>query len=171
MQNRAVLMNKTNPDCIVSIHQNSYTEEAIDGAQVFYYTSSHTGKTLASLIQQSLIKLSDPSNHRVEKSNISYYLLKQANSPIVIVECGFLSNQKECKKLMDDTYQQQLAWAIHIGILQYLNGVSIQFTYFKITSQISSFSQPSLHEAIPARPYSFRSFAFSSMDASSSNQT
>ena len=71
MQNRAALMNKATPDCIVSIHQNSYTEESIDGAQVFYYTSSHTGKTLASLIQQSLIKRADPSNHRVEKSNSS----------------------------------------------------------------------------------------------------
>ena len=66
----------------------------------------------------------DPTNHRVEKSNDSYYLLKNASAPIVIVECGFLSNWAESKKLVDDTYQQKLAWAIHMGILQYLNGVT-----------------------------------------------
>ena len=125
MEQRAILMNTANADCIVSIHQNSYTEESIDGAQVFFYTSSKDGKTLAALIQKSLIQRADPSNHRKEKSNDSYYLLKQASTPIVIVECGFLSNEKESKKLVDDTYQQKLAWAIHIGILQYLNGTTI----------------------------------------------
>ena len=125
MQNRALLMNESDADCIISIHQNSYPEESIHGAQVFYYTPSNKGKTLAALIQQSLIKRADPSNHRKEKSNDSYFLLKQAQAPIVIVECGFLSNRKECKKIKDDTYQQQLAWAIHMGILQYLNGVAI----------------------------------------------
>lgn len=122
MLHRTAFMNEASPDCIVSIHQNSYPDESIDGAQVFYYTGSQQGNTLASLIQKSLIDDVDPSNHRVEKANDSYYLLKNASAPIVIVECGFLSNWEESKKLVDDAYQQKLAWAIHIGILQYLNG-------------------------------------------------
>ena len=121
MAARVERMNKPLPDCIVSIHQNSYPEESIDGAQVFYYTGSDAGKTLAALIQDELITDVDPSNHRTEKSNSSYYLLKNASAPIVIVECGFLSNWAESKKLVDDTYQQKLAWAIHMGILQFLN--------------------------------------------------
>lgn len=121
MDARVERMNKPLPDCIVSIHQNSYPEESIDGAQVFYYTGSDAGKTLAALIQDELITDVDPSNHRTEKSNSSYYLLKNASAPIVIVECGFLSNWAESKKLVDDAYQQKLAWAIHMGILQFLN--------------------------------------------------
>lgn len=124
MTRRAALMNEANADCIISIHQNSYPQEAIDGAQVFYYTGSDEGAALASLIQKSLIARADPSNHRVEKPNDTYYLLKQSRSPIVIVECGFLSNWAESKKLVDDTYQQTLAWAIHLGVLQYLNGLN-----------------------------------------------
>ena len=123
MLNRASFMNQANADCIISIHQNSYPEESIDGAQVFYYTGSDSGHSLAALIQNALIHDADPSNHRTEKSNDSYYLFKNVSTPVVIVECGFLSNFKESKKLVDDTYQQKLAWAIHIGILQYLNGV------------------------------------------------
>lgn len=122
MANRTALMNEASADCIISIHQNSYPDEAIDGAQVFYYTGSDAGKNLASLIQKELVSDVDPTNHRVEKANDTYYLLKNASAPIVIVECGFLSNQAECKKLVDDAYQQKLAWAIHMGVLQYLNG-------------------------------------------------
>ena len=125
MINRAAKMNEASADCIVSIHQNSYPDSSIDGAQVFYYTSSSDGKNLAALIQQELIRGADPSNHRQEKANNSYYLLKTVPSPIVIVECGFLSNLEESKKLVDDTYQQTLAWTIHLGILQYLNDVVI----------------------------------------------
>ncbi len=121
---RTTLMNDARPDCIVSIHQNSYPDSAIDGAQVFYYTGSDSGETLATLIQKELVTDVDPTNHRVEKPNSSYYLLKNATAPIVIVECGFLSNWEESKKLVDDTYQQKLAWAIHMGILQYLNGAT-----------------------------------------------
>lgn len=124
MANRAALMNEANADCIVSIHQNSYPDESVDGAQVFYYTKSDSGKTLATLIQQELVTDIDPTNHRIEKSNDNYYLLKNVSAPLVIVECGFLSNWTESKKLVDDTYQKKLAWAIHMGILQYLNGVT-----------------------------------------------
>ena len=121
MNNRVSLINASGADCVVSIHQNSYPEESIDGAQVFYYNGSASGKTLAALIQWELITDIDPSNHRTEKANNSYYLLKNVTAPMVIVECGFLSNWAESKKLADDTYQQKLAWAIHMGILQYLN--------------------------------------------------
>ena len=76
MAKRLELMNSSNADCIISIHQNSYIQESIDGAQVFYYTGSDQGKELASLLQKSLISRVDPTNHRVEKSNDSYYLLK-----------------------------------------------------------------------------------------------
>lgn len=128
METRAALMNEARADCIISIHQNSYHEESVQGAQVFYYSGSDQGKRLASLIQTELIRSADPSNHRKEKENSSYYLLKKANAPIVIVECGFLSNSAECKKLVDDSYQQKLVWAIHLGILQYLNGTASEKT-------------------------------------------
>ena len=125
METRAQLMNEAEADCIISIHQNSYPDESIKGAQVFYYTHSASGNTLASLIQKQLVEKADPSNHRIEKSNDTYYLLKNVTAPLVIVECGFLSNWEESKKIADDAYQQKLAWAIHLGILQYLNGADV----------------------------------------------
>lgn len=120
MKNRCLLINQTQPDCVVSIHQNSYHEEAVNGAQVFYYGTSEEGKRLAETLQEKLVSYVNPKNHRQAKANESYYLLKKTEVPIVIVECGFLSNWEEAKKLQEDSYQNQIAWAVAMGILSYL---------------------------------------------------
>lgn len=120
MKNRCTLINETQPDCVVSIHQNSYHEEYVVGAQVFYYGTSQEGQRLAETLQEKLVSYVDPENHRQAKANESYYLLKKTEVPIVIVECGFLSNWEEAKKLQEDSYQNQIAWAVSMGILSYL---------------------------------------------------
>jgi len=122
MKRRIALIDEAKPMVTVSIHQNSYPEEYVHGAQVFYYTGSVQGERLADSIQTQLVELVDPENKRHIKANDSYYLLKKTDVPIVIVECGFLSNSAEAEKLCTPEYQERVAWAIHIGILQYLNG-------------------------------------------------
>ena len=124
MKNRRNQIMTYQPDIAVSIHQNSFPSEAQKGAQVFYYVHSKESEQLAKLLQAQLIETLDPNNHRTYKSNDSYYLLKGATCPMVIVECGFLSNFEEASKLNSDEYQNQIAWAIHLGILKYLNTYS-----------------------------------------------
>lgn len=121
MKRRLALIEEAAPAVTVSIHQNSYPEEYVRGAQVFYYTGSQEGKKLAEKIQARLVEKVDMDNRRTVKANDSYYLLKKTSSVIVIVECGFLSNPEEAEKLCDREYQEKLAWEIHIGIIQYLN--------------------------------------------------
>lgn len=121
MRRRCELINEEQPACVISIHQNSYHEEAVHGAQVFYYGTSRESQSLAKLIQEELVRFADPENHRQAKANDTYYLLKKTQAPVVIVECGFLSNWEENGKLKDEGYQDQLVWAIHMGIMRYLN--------------------------------------------------
>ncbi|MCM1542252.1 MAG: N-acetylmuramoyl-L-alanine amidase [Blautia sp.] len=121
MKRRIELIDVTAPAITVSIHQNSYPEEYVHGAQVFYYTGSKEGQALAQSIQEELVAKLDPENKRQVKANDSYYLLKKTGIPIVIVECGFLSNSAEAEKLCTEAYQKRVAWAIHMGILRYLN--------------------------------------------------
>lgn len=121
MKRRIALIEETAPAVTVSIHQNSYPEEYVHGAQVFYYTGSTQGQHLAEHIQGQLVERVDPENKRHVKANDSYYLLKKTGVPIVIVECGFLSNSAEAERLCSPEYQQRVAWAIHMGILEYLN--------------------------------------------------
>lgn len=124
MKKRIEKIEKIEPDIVVSIHQNSYPQEVIRGAQVFYYTGSGEGQELAEEIQGQLIAKVDPENKRQVKANDSYYLLKKTKVPIVIVECGFLSNRAEAEKLCDPEYQDRVAWAVQLGIMRYLNGKS-----------------------------------------------
>lgn len=121
MKRRIAIIEEAQPEIVVSVHQNSYHEEYVHGAQVFYYTGSTTGKKLAELIQECFITGVDPENKREAKANDSYYLLKKTSRPIVIVECGFLSNREEEEKLNTEIYQEKAAWAIHMGVMRYLN--------------------------------------------------
>lgn len=114
---RVDLINQTKPALVVSIHQNSYSDENIHGAQVFYYTHSKDGENAANILQEALRKI-EPENHRQAKANDTYYVLKKTEVPVVIVECGFLSNQKEAEKLCSEDYQNQVAQAIVDGILE-----------------------------------------------------
>ncbi len=121
MKGRCDLINKTSPALTVSIHQNSYHEESVNGGQVFYYKKSENGKRLAEILQKRFDFVLGERNRRFAKANDNYYLLLHVRSPIVIVECGFLSNQKEAALLNTEEYQDRLAWTIHMGILEYLN--------------------------------------------------
>ena len=121
MRKRCEIITKADPVFTVSIHQNSYPDESIKGAQVFYYGQSQEGKKLAETLQNVLVRQLDPQNHRQAKANESYFLLKKTPSPTVIVECGFLSNYQEAKLLESEEYQKKVAEAVKTGVLQCLN--------------------------------------------------
>lgn len=120
MRKRCEIISKAKPVFTVSIHQNSYPQESVKGAQVFYYGQSQQGEKLAKTLQKVLIEQLDPQNHRQAKANESYFMLKKTESPTVIVECGFLSNYEEAQLLVTDEYQQKVAQAVAAGILQCL---------------------------------------------------
>jgi N-acetylmuramoyl-L-alanine amidase len=122
LKKRVELINNSDAVIAVSIHQNSYTSESVKGAQVFYHNQSAKGKELADILQEQIKTTIGDGNHRVAKPNESYYMLKKSICPLVIVECGFLSNYNEATLLCDESYQEKMAWAMQLGILTYLNG-------------------------------------------------
>ncbi len=122
MKKRIQIIEEADPLLVVSIHQNSYHEEYVKGAQIFYYTTSEKSRRLAEMLQEQL-KCLDKENNRREKANDSYYLLKKTTKPIVIAECGFLSNEVEAEKLITPLYQEKLAFQIHMGIIKYINAL------------------------------------------------
>lgn len=119
MKNRVAFIEKADPVLAVSIHQNSFSA-GTKGAQVFYYTGSEEGKKLANIIQGSIRDAVGDENHRVEKANDSYYMLRKVSCPLVIVECGFLSNPEEEALLCDQKYQEKMARGICEGIENFL---------------------------------------------------
>lgn len=123
LRNRVNLINQSAAVIAVSIHQNSFTQESSKGAQVFYHGESKEGEELANILQNQLKDTIKDGNHRVAKPNESYYMLKETKCPLVIVECGFLSNSLEAQLLCSDEYQEKIAWAIHLGISHYLSTI------------------------------------------------
>lgn len=121
MNHRIDLIRSSEADFAVSIHQNSYPEEYVKGAQVFYHAQSDKGKRMAEIIQEQLKETINDGNHRKAKSNENYYMLKNTDCPLVIVECGYLSNYTEASLLQQDAYQEKMAWGIHLGIMRFIN--------------------------------------------------
>ena len=115
LNNRISIINERQPAVAVSIHQNSYSDASVKGAQVFYFTHSDKGKQAAEAMQKELLEF-DQENTRKIKANDTYYLLKKTEVPTVIVECGFLSCPEEEALLTDEAYQKKLAEAIAKGI-------------------------------------------------------
>lgn len=120
LQNRIRLIAEEDPLLVISIHQNSYPQESVRGAQVFYYETSEEARQLAECIQRQLILAANDGNHRQIKGNTSYFLLKKTPVTTVIVECGFLSNWQEAALLQQEDYQRLMTGAIVDGILEYL---------------------------------------------------
>lgn len=120
MKKRIEIIETVQPDIVVSIHQNSYTSKNVKGPQVFYYETSVEGEKLATAIQKSFDLVIGDENRRSIKGNKDYYLLIHTSCPIVITECGFLSNPEESSKLQTEEYQKAIAKAVGSGIMEYL---------------------------------------------------
>ena len=119
IHNRVKIGNESSADAFVSIHLNKIPEQQYDGWQTFYKEGSEEGRKLAISIQESLCKAIQRENTRIAKSIDNVYIIKHVDIPISIVECGFLSNPEEEKMLLNNEYQDKLAWGIYNGIINY----------------------------------------------------
>jgi N-acetylmuramoyl-L-alanine amidase len=121
LKQRVNIIKNSSADLAISIHQNSFTEEYVKGAQVFYYSKSNTSKKMANMIQEQLKKTIKDGNHRKAKANNDYFMLRKTDCPLVIVECGYMSNYTEANLLVNEDYQEKMAWGIHLAIMQFIN--------------------------------------------------
>jgi len=119
MYSRKMTADTSKADIFVSIHQNSFPSSRAQGAQVFYFNSSDNSKRLAQCIQNELRATIDNNNTRQVTENSSYYVLRKTSMPAVIVECGFLTNPDEKTRLLNQDYQDRIAWAVYMGIVDY----------------------------------------------------
>ncbi|MGI6010756.1 MAG: N-acetylmuramoyl-L-alanine amidase [Ruminococcus sp.] len=120
LKNRCGIIDESGADCAVSIHQNSYSDESVKGPQVFYYQNSDSGRELAETLQEALVSRLAPESSREARGNETYYMLRKTKTPVVIVECGFLSNPEEAGRLCEEKYQEQIADAVCEGVAAYL---------------------------------------------------
>lgn len=122
LKNRVELINNSNADLVISIHLNSFPQKQYYGAHVFYQKSNEaTTKLAADTIQESMKNILDKSNARVPQIKKDIKIMDNTTVPVILIECGFLSNNNEERKLVSDDYQEKTSWAIYTGILKYWN--------------------------------------------------
>lgn len=122
IRNRVAIVEGTENSVLLSIHQNSLPSSTVThGAQVFW-NQQEGAEELAEAIQVSLNSSINVGNEKHTKQiPPTVYLMKHVTAPAVLVECGFLTNQEETRRLQDETYQRGLAVSIAAG---YLRGTS-----------------------------------------------
>lgn len=120
MAQRRKIIEDANADIVISIHMNKFPDSSVCGPQVFFYEKSPEGEKLAKLIQLELNEALKPPKDRVEHPE-DYFILCSGDNPAVIVECGFLSNEREEALLQDEDYQMDCAKAIYRGADAYID--------------------------------------------------
>jgi N-acetylmuramoyl-L-alanine amidase len=117
MEVRRNIIEKAEPDMVISIHMNDYKADPSQcGAQTFYNAENEQSKKLSDLIQKELNKVNIK-----QKVNLAgdYYILNSSSAPSALVECGFLSNPNEEALLQDEEYQNKITYAIFSGAVAY----------------------------------------------------
>lgn len=120
MKRRIEIINKKEVDLFISIHLNSFADKSVKGAQIFYNKKNKDSLQFAKFIQKEVSEVSD-SDMLIK--NGDYYILNQSKKIGVLLECGFLSNPIERKKLNSGSYQDKLARSIKKGIMEFLRSV------------------------------------------------
>ena len=119
LHNRTDLINNSGADIVVSVHLNKISGEQYYGWQSFYQKHNEQSKNLASLIQSNLNYYIDRENKRTILPLSNIYLMDNSKLPTVTIECGFLSNAEDTRLLQTDEYQNNIAWGIYAGIMDY----------------------------------------------------
>jgi N-acetylmuramoyl-L-alanine amidase len=72
---------------------------------------------LAGLMTKTLSRRVDLQNRGVKQA--SFYVLRGANAPAVLVEAGFVTNAKDEAKLESKKFRRKIAEGLYAGILDF----------------------------------------------------
>ena len=116
-----VRISEENPGAIfVSIHMNSFGDSKYSGLQVYAKNKNEESAALAESIRREVISTCEPENKRAVKRGDKIYVLEKNTNTSVLIECGFLSNEKECERLSQKEFQKELSFSIVCGIIKYI---------------------------------------------------
>lgn len=120
MRERLEIMKKSDADLFVSIHMNRYDKPEVNGLRLFYDKKHPETKELSELMQKKMSEVTGAKMYSVKTADQNLFLMKNPPVPALLIECGFISNPDEEKKLNDENYQSRLAWAIADAVEKYL---------------------------------------------------
>ncbi len=151
LNERAAIANRLEADAFVSIHADAAGDPGVHGFTVYVgardggrYSDSARADAIASEVgvgssalrpvltanRRKSLRLASAIRQRMSRATNSpdrgtrhakFRVLERSAPPAVLVELGFLTNDREARRLFQPAYQQTLAAAIADGIEQFLN--------------------------------------------------
>ncbi len=119
MLKRKEIIEKSSCDIFISIHMNKFSLQSSVGAQTFFKMEDDLSKSLATCIQQLLQKNVEDARKLTLPGD--YLVLNSAKCPAVLVECGFLSSEKDEQRLQTKEFREKLCYQIFCGTIKFLN--------------------------------------------------
>lgn len=127
---RSSFANSLDAAIFVSIHSNSaVTAPTANGVEVYYSTQNNNSdygiksQELADKILAAVLTYTNATNRKVKTEN--HVVTRTSNMPAALVEIGFITNDEELVKLLDNDYQYKLASGIAEGIMKCLPKITI----------------------------------------------
>lgn len=119
LTNRCRMKRDSKSDLFISIHQNFFSQSSCQGAQI-WYSKNRASSQFAHILQENMKKDLGNNNREEKEARGEYKILRcYSNIPSVIVECGFLTNPREERKLITDEYQEKVSDSIVRSINEY----------------------------------------------------
>ena len=138
LNDRVAIENKQKNAVFVSIHFNDSRKRRTCGFETYYHSGASSD--LANRVQQKLMTIPNSANGGVHTAN--FRVLRNANCPAVLVECGYLSNRAEGNQARDSEYRALLADKIAEAIVEQRYGTGVYRPSPQIAAQPNSHGEP-----------------------------
>lgn len=119
LNKRKQIIENIKPNLVVSVHLNSFSDSSVFGAQAYYKPGDNASHEFADKMQQLFAKNLNSKNTLSKEGD--FFILNCTQCPSVLIECGFLSNEKEEALLITQQYQQKVAYQIFCGIMAFFD--------------------------------------------------
>ena len=119
LQERCDFSNSRKAVIFVSIHTNASVNEAPNGIETHFYHDRSI--ELSNIVHKHLVAETKAYDRGTIKS--MFYVINHTEVPAILVEMGYISNNKERAALLTQERQNQTAKAIADGIVEYLKGL------------------------------------------------
>ncbi len=123
LKSRTDLANKVDADYLISVHNNAYFTNEVYGSEILYDEKDKSGKSKA-LAADMLQGVTDvlKSRYRGLNEGSKIYVIHHTRMPSVLMEVGYLTNDKDLALLKNENKLKDCAEAMYNAIMRAVNG-------------------------------------------------
>ncbi len=120
LESRVQIAESARASVFVSVHVNSLESNVsqVNGVETYYAPGASLGKSLANLVHNQIIASTGANDRGVRSAR--FYVIRNTSMPAILVETGYITNTSESSRLVNSSYQEQMAAAIAKGVDQFL---------------------------------------------------